>query len=282
MSANLYQIRPMTRGEFDIAVDWAAAEGWNPGLQDADCFYNADPAGFLIGLLDAEPIAVISAVKYGDSFGFIGFYIVKPEFRGRGYGLAIWRAALDYLKGCNVGLDGVVAQQENYLKSGFCLAYRNIRYEGTGKGTVHDSNCVPLADVPVRAVIDYDRQCFPEVRSHFTQCWIAQPGSHAVGMVQGQTLVGYGVLRPCRSGYKIGPLFADTVAIANDIFQTLVTQVPTGTPYYLDVPEVNGDAVALAKQYGMEYVFETARMYTQGAPKLPLDKIFGVTTFELG
>lgn len=280
MSANPYQIRPMTRDELDIAVAWAAAEGWNPGLQDADCFYSNDPTGFLMGFLEGKPIAAISAVKYGTSFGFIGFYIVKPEFRGQGYGLAIWQAALDSLQGRSIGLDGVVAQQDNYIKSGFCLAYRNIRYEGTGKGAVHDSNCVPLTDV--QAVIDYDRQCFPEVRSHFTQCWITQPDSHAVGMVQGQTLVGYGVLRPCRNGYKIGPLFADTAAIADDIFQTLVAKVPVGAPYYLDVPEVNGDAVALAKQYGLNYVFETARMYTQEAPELPLNKIFGVTTFELG
>jgi hypothetical protein len=29
-------------------------------------------------------------------------------------------------------------------------------------------------------------------------------------------------------------------------------------------------------------VFETARMYKGSAPVLPLDNIFGVTTFELG
>ncbi|HLA33082.1 MAG TPA: GNAT family N-acetyltransferase, partial [Pseudomonas sp.] len=31
----------MTRAEVDLAIDWAAAEGWNPGLHDADCFYAA-------------------------------------------------------------------------------------------------------------------------------------------------------------------------------------------------------------------------------------------------
>ena len=73
-----YHIRVMTRPEVDLAVDWAAAEGWNPGLADAECFYAADPDGFLIGLLGDEPVATISAVKYGKSFGFIGLYIVKP------------------------------------------------------------------------------------------------------------------------------------------------------------------------------------------------------------
>ncbi|MGZ4981767.1 MAG: GNAT family N-acetyltransferase, partial [Methylobacter sp.] len=80
MQKNSYTIRTMTRQEINIAVDWATEEGWNPGLHDADCFYAADPSGFLVGLLDDEPIATISVVKYGDSFGFLGFYIVKPEY----------------------------------------------------------------------------------------------------------------------------------------------------------------------------------------------------------
>ena len=235
-----------------------------------------------MGFLDGEPIASISAVKYGDSFGFIGFYMVQPAFRGQGYGLAIWQAALGYLQGRNIGLDGVLAQQDNYIKSGFTLAHRNIRYAGVGRGESGDSSCVPLADIPIEAVFDYGHRLFPEVRSQFTQCWITRPGSHAVGLMQGQGLAGYGVLRPCQSGYKIGPLFADGDEIARQLFQTLVAKVEVGAPVYLDVPEVNAEAVALAEQYGMTPVFETARMYTQKAPELALERIFGVTTFELG
>ena len=109
-------IRTMTRHEVDVAVDWAAREGWNPGLADADCFYAADPDGFLIAYLDHEPAACISVVRYDSSFGFLGFYIVKPEMRGRGYGYQIWQAGMERLEGCTVGLDGVVAQQENYRR----------------------------------------------------------------------------------------------------------------------------------------------------------------------
>ena len=134
MQKSIYTIRTMTRQEMDIAVDWAAAEGWNPGLYDAHCFNLADPTGFLVGLLGDEPIASISVVKYGNSFGFLGFYIVRPEYRGRGYGMRIWNAGLASLQGRTIGLDGVVAQQDNYRESGFTLAYRNIRYQGFGVG----------------------------------------------------------------------------------------------------------------------------------------------------
>ena len=81
-----YVIRSMTRPEFDLALDWAAAEGWNPGLHDAAAFHAADPEGFLIGQLVGRPVAMISAVRYGQGFGFIGFYSVRPNCRKNSFG----------------------------------------------------------------------------------------------------------------------------------------------------------------------------------------------------
>jgi len=115
----------------DIArmAEWAADEGWNPGNTDALAFHVADPGAFLIGRLDGRPVACVSVVRYGASLGFLGFYIARPEARGKGYGIRVWDAGMARLKGRNVGLDGVVAQQHNYMKSGFRLAWNNIRHE---------------------------------------------------------------------------------------------------------------------------------------------------------
>lgn len=66
-------IYPMTRAELAIGIGWAADGGWNPGLHDDDSFYATDPGGFLIGHLDGEPIGMVSAVKWGTGFGFMGF-----------------------------------------------------------------------------------------------------------------------------------------------------------------------------------------------------------------
>ena len=44
----------------------------------------------------------------------------------------------------------------------------------------------------------------------------------------------------------------------------------------------NHRAIALAKRWGLTPVFETARMYRGPPPELPLDRIFGIATFELG
>jgi ribosomal protein S18 acetylase RimI-like enzyme len=283
MQKNNYTIRVATRQEVDTAIDWAEAEGWNPGVYDADCFYAADPNGFLIGLLGDEPVATLSAVKYGNSFGFLGFYIVKPEYRGKGYGIQIWNAGLAHLRGRTIGLDGVVAQQDNYKKSGFKLVYRNIRYQGNGGGYFPaDSRIVPLSKIPFDEICAFDKPFFPDNRIPFLSRWIDQPQSNALGILRNGELAGYGVMRICRSGYKVGPLFADSSEFAENLFSALKAHAPESAPIFLDTPEVNSAAVDLVKRHEMVVAFETARMYAGESPDLPISRLFGVTTFELG
>ena len=40
-----YRIETMPFSEVETAIDWAAREGWNPGLSDAACFHAVDPNG---------------------------------------------------------------------------------------------------------------------------------------------------------------------------------------------------------------------------------------------
>ena len=156
------RIRPMTANEISIAVDWAAAEGWNPGLADAACFATVDPDGFLIGEIDGIPVATISCVNYDARFSFLGFYIVRPELRGHGYGLRIWKAAIAHAGSRVIGLDGVVAQQRNYEKSGFIHAYANIRYGGVVTAPAATAtDIVDLADIPLSRVEASDAAVFP-------------------------------------------------------------------------------------------------------------------------
>jgi len=90
------------------------------------------------------------------------------------------------------------------------------------------------------------------------------------------------VRRKCHTGHKIGPLFARDRATAGVILDGLIAGIP-GEPFYLDIPVPNAAAVALAEDRKMVPVFFTARLYTTRDPvPLPLEEIFGITTFELG
>lgn len=276
------EIRTATRDEVALILDWAAAEGWNPGHNDTEPFYGADEEGYLIGLLDGEPVACISVVKYGEDFSFLGFFICRPEFRGRGHGLAIWNAGIARLGSRTIGLDGVVAQQGNYIKSGFKLAHRNIRYAGVASGgAAAGPKLVPIDSAAIAdAIVAYDEDFFPSDRERFLRTWIAPP-HRTLAYVDDGAIRGYGTIRACREGHKIGPLFADDPAIAEALLSGLAAPWP-GEKVFLDVPEPNAAAVALAEGRGMAPTFETARMYRGRAPDLPLDRIFGITTFELG
>jgi len=89
-----YRIGRMSLSHVEVAIDWAAAEGWNPGLHDAQCFFAIDPRGFCMGMLDERMIASGAVPTYDAEFAFIGLYIVAPEFRGQGYGLALTKFML--------------------------------------------------------------------------------------------------------------------------------------------------------------------------------------------
>ncbi|MEM7250682.1 MAG: GNAT family N-acetyltransferase [Pseudomonadota bacterium] len=284
-------IRAMTKAEVGQLVDWAAEEGWNPGLDDATLFWSADPQAFIAAELGGELIGGGAITAYGEQFGFMGFFIVKPAFRGHGFGNQLWHARRDRLRarlgaGATIGMDGVFDMQPYYAKGGFAFSHRDIRYcavvpSGGLSTAARVPNVVSLGEVPFEQLATYDRRAFPAARDDFLRAWISQPSSVALGFRGTRGLRGYGVIRQCREGYKVGPLFADDVGVAEALLTSL-SVVAAGGPMFLDTPENNPDALALARKYRMDDVFGCARMYWGPSPDIDHEKVFGVTTFELG
>lgn len=285
LTLSMPRLRSMRRTEVQLALDWAAAEGWNPGRFDAEPFWAADPQGFFLAEVDGRPAGSIAAVAYDERFGFAGLYVVRPQLRGGRCGVELGRAALDYLGSRTIGLDGVPAKQENYHRLGFRPAYKTVRHEGVARAIFRSADSaaelVDLRRIPRAVLAGYDRTFFPAPRPDFLEAWIRQPGSAALGVIRQDRLAGYAVARPCRAGYKIGPLAADEPMLAEVLLEAIV-EVLSGETFYLDAPEPNRAAAALAARYQMRPVFETIRMYRGPAPEIDLDRVFGVTTLELG
>jgi GNAT superfamily N-acetyltransferase len=273
-------ITNMTQPEIQTAIQWAQAEGWNPGLHDGECFYHTDNNGFYAARLNNKIVGTVSIVKYSNNFAFAGFYIVLPEFRGQGIGLELQKFVSSKCQNLNLGLDGVVNMQSRYEQAGFKKAYNNIRYSGTINGEKSEK-CVPIKRTDLNKVTVFDAKFFPASRPSFLECWLFQKDSTAL-MVKDENgnILGYGVIRKCFKGQKVGPLFAQDAKTAKDLLSSLASSV--SGEIFLDVPEPNLAGVQLAKSFGMQPVFSTVRMYTKSSPKLPLENIFGVTTFELG
>ena len=283
MSSSPFEIRSMRRQDVNHVLEWATREGWNPGLDDAECFYATDPDGLLMGFMDGEPIAAISAVAYDENFGFLGLYIVAQGYRGRGYGLRLWGSALDHLGERTIGLDGVVGQQDNYRRSGFKLTHINMRYGGTVQADMpKDAGLTTIAELPFDQLVAFDRELFPAPRKRFVRCWCCSRSRSGFAILRDGDLAGYAMIRPSREGYKIGPLFANDEGTAETLFRSLVAGTQGSGPVFVDIPEPNAAAAALARRFGLRPIFETARMYKGPHPALPVSRIYGITTLEQG
>lgn len=279
--------RRALRHEVDRAVGWAADEGWNPGIADADTFWETDPEGFVVAEVGGEVIATGSIVAYGDVHGFMGFFIVRPDLRGRGIGRDFWGWRRDTLlgrlrPGASIGMDGVLEMVPFYADGGFVLSHRNVRMTGVSDAGARSEALREIGEAEVSAVHAFDRRYFGFDRERFVRRWVGAESATAVADISdGGNVRGYGVIRRCRSGHKIGPLFADDPEIAERIARHLVA-LAGAEPVSLDVPEVNLHAVELADRLGLREEFACGRMYHGPAPELPWQGIFGVTSFELG
>jgi predicted GNAT family N-acyltransferase len=282
-----FLIQKATQTDFEQVVQWAENEGWNPGLDDLETFYQTDPDGFLVGILDDKIIASISVVKYNQAYGFLGFYITDQTYRGQGYGIQVWTKGIEYLKSATIGLDGVVDQQDNYIASGFEFFGRNIRYSGVPKSTHIQNQDVTIQTISKNDfswINALDQKCFGCDRQLFLRNWISwqDQNRQTLAVYKNAKPCGFGTIRKCKSGYKIGPLFSTDSDAASLLFDALSNLTPENSEITLDVPEQNARAIELANSFDLQPVFETARMYKGPRPPITWQNVFGITTLELG
>lgn len=279
------EFAPATREDLDVMIEWAAQEGWNPGLRDAECFWATDPEGFWTARENGEMVACMSQVRHDRGFAFIGFYIVRPDRRGQGIGLALWRHVIERLgRHVVIGLDAVVTEEMTYRKAGFFRTHRSFRFGGVPDLSQADDGGDDLTTIGpehMDAINSFDTEYFPSTRESYLAAWLTTPGHLGVAAITNGEIQGYGVIRPCREGHKIGPLFADDAAMAQRLIAKLVTDSGAGH-VYIDPPFANDDALELCEKLGLERVFETMRMYRGLSPQMRFPGIFGLTSFELG
>ncbi|PTX53793.1 L-amino acid N-acyltransferase YncA [Litoreibacter ponti] len=274
-------IRAMTLEDLRLVLGWAAEEGWNPGLDDAEAMLAADPQGFLIKTVDGEPVAAISVVNHDPRFAFLGLYLCKPDHRGQGHGLEVWRAGIAHAGTRSIGLDGVPQQQENYEKSGFVKHGSTVRYKGW-ISTALDPSVRPASPDETEALIVYDARCCGMDRTAFSTAWFSTSRNRQTMVVtHGGEISGYATFRRCGLGTKIGPLNATSHADT----QALLASNPFANgdqPVFVDVQQQSSPLCALLQERGFEPVFETARMFNGACPEAHPAAFHAIATMELG
>lgn len=270
----MIQFRNANEMEVGSILDWAAAEGWNPGLDDASAFYAADPSGFFVAAEEEQPVAAISVVNHNDAFAFLGLYIVLPSHRGMGIGHALWQHAISHAGARTVGLDGVPEQQENYVASGFTHAGGTTRFSGSIAAVVCPD--IRLAQTSeVAALIDREAHMSDVRKEAYLSAWFSNSENRV-------TLVGdngFCTVRKCRSGAKIGPLIAEDSDTATRLIHHAASVF--GSDLIIDVPDASAELTEICSQLQMAPSFKTARMY-RGTTPVGAGGIFAVGTLELG
>ena len=234
-----FRIRRLTSADEVNAImaTWAKREGWAPGAADYIPFFAADKDGFFVGEVPEEeffaaggdaaaggggaaaggggdaaatassgkfvPVSSVSAVRYGDGFGFVGLYVCEPSQRGKGYGLAVFKAGMAHLEGRCAGLDGVRQQESNYAKMGFKTVFRHGRYalqpsqvvaalaDASSRQRQQQIKFVRVRDldaagegVSAAALEQYDQEHSGFLRPAFLRAFVSQPDYVAFVAVQ--------------------------------------------------------------------------------------------------
>lgn len=279
-------IKRITKNDLVTLISWASNEGWNPGKNDLEVFWKTDPDGFYGCFHDGKLIAGGAIISYNQEFGFMGLFIVDKPYRKFGIGRKLWFARRNLLisrlkKDASIGMDGILAMQHFYQKGGFNIEFKDERYEFVGKKYPSIDWIKAVEPQDFDELARFDLKFFGFQRNTFLKEWLSMPESSAFKSVGTQGLLGYAVIRKAEKGFRIGPLFAENAEVAEELLKSCFSTAE-GEPVFLDIPTINQGAVALVKKYNGKYVFECARMYYGKSPNSAVEKIYGITSFELG
>ena len=275
----MIQHRTMSLEELRTVLDWAADEGWNPGLDDAEAFHAADPEGFFIALDGGAPVAAISVVNHSDVFAFLGLYLCRPDYRGRGIGFRLWQTAIAHAGDRTIGLDGVPDQQENYARSGFVHAGGTTRYSGRVSGQVERMMRGAKRD-EIPGLVSLEAAASGHQKPAYLTPWFKGGDTRATYVLGDKNLTrGFATIRRCRAGAKIGPLISDDPDIAERMIRHLAAEFCPDI--MIDIPSSSASLDSLCQSLGLEPGFQTARMY-RGTMLQPGSPVYAVATLELG
>lgn len=212
MAASRLQIRALNKGDLPLVTAWARAEQFAPGRGDFAIYRHTDRQGFWVGCLDGRPIGCIAGVRYNAEYGFIGLFLVQPEYRGQGYGRQLWCHALAHLEGIPcIGIEAATDRIADYASWGFVAASPTRRWqsiveerapvEGNASGQAAAAEGLSLVEgpaIPDAAVQAYDAVREPSPRPHFLADWLHHPAGTVLALMDAAGAChGFGRIRPC-------------------------------------------------------------------------------------
>lgn len=273
-----------SREEWHEVEGWMVEHGWDPGYGDARAILAVDPRALIVGYVDDVPVSAISVLQIGESYAFAGNFFVHREWRGRGFGRATWDAAMLHATGRTIGLEAALDKVQHYERLGFTRSHETSSYQGRIRPAVRAvaSGVRPFEPGDRDALVALDALCSPHDRIAFLTTWIAAgEGTLVYSRGPGYGVEGFGTIRRCRTGVRIGPLIAATSTAARAVFDTL-TASHRGEHVVIEAPTLNRFAAGLARDRGLERGPATARMYSTPVRPTALAYCYGLASPAYG
>lgn len=267
----MLRIRLMTVGDVPLGLRLSAQAGWNQLEADWRRALGLQPDGCLVAEQDGFPVGTTTTCIF-DSIAWIAMVLVDASCRGGGIGTALMKHALAFLgaRGVrSVRLDATPLGRPLYLKLGFVEEYALTRYDGQpasgvasgprGQEAPTDRTAPDLATLAA-----LDRAITGTNRTGLLRALLADNGAHLRWFDDDQALAGFLLSRPGAKALHIGPCLGSPTAGQALLADALARHA--GQRVFVDVPDANRPAVALAQSAGLQAQRPLYRMCRGPAP----------------
>jgi hypothetical protein len=141
-------------------------------------------------------------------------------------------------------------------------------------------------DKMLQLMVKYDTSLWGSSRHEMFNTMLMQPESYAFVTFNQKTgaINGYGVIRPCIKGYRIGPIYCEDKESAKLLTEILTAQIPSGSKIIFDIPDKNTFSHLFAEYFNLTAASEvdTKAMF-KGEPHDGREEIcYGVASLEIG
>ncbi len=259
-------VRRLEDSDLDFVYEMLLKEEWNDRREDAVRMLSFEPEGCFLVEVGHERVGHTFSICYG-SLAWIGYVIVKAEFRNRGIATLLMKKTLEYLHGKHVQtvkLEAVPEIADFYRKLGFTDEYYSLRFAGTSKhyDLPKDSIVKPTTPGQISEIAGFDAGYFGADRSRVLMklfdefpelCFVARGAS---GME------GYIMCRRAEFGYKLGPWICkpEDSEAAKQLLAACLSATEPDSKIYIGTPAPNTTATNILKHFGFQQYSKSIRM----------------------
>lgn len=267
-------LEPFRTEDITFFLRLAAEEGWVAEAWELEFLLSRFPQGCCAARTDSgETAGFVTSLRHERS-GWIGNLIVRPEYRGRGIGEALFRMALERLRESGVETVWLTASKAGmplYRKSGFTRIDTIIRWSGNGRQQ-HAAPRAMAAGTAVDPLLnDIDGLVWGDRRAALL----------SVTAGRGRLMrreSGFVVIQPCGDAWQLGPFSAPGYRTADALLKTALHAIPYETPVCLDAPASNRTALLLFNRSRMRISGSAELMYAGVKPAYRPELLYGLAT----